>query len=79
MAFMSATAIIRSLAVVNLILAYYFLTSPDTISDHNLVFILGESMGLVSVLSAPPNPGSPPFDNNGLMLTMFTAAAPFSP
>ena len=47
MAILSATSIIRSLALLHLTLAYFFLTSPATIGDQNLVFILGAAMGLV--------------------------------
>lgn len=47
MAILSAASIIRSLSLLHLTLAYYFLTSPATIGDQNLVFILGAAMGLV--------------------------------
>ncbi|KAA6416323.1 MAG: hypothetical protein FRX48_01043 [Lasallia pustulata] len=46
MAILSAASIIRSLSLLHLTLAYFFLTSPATIGDQNLVFILGAAMGL---------------------------------
>ncbi len=52
MALISATTIIRTLSLFHLTLAFFFLTSPRTIADQNLVFILGEAMGLVR----PPSP-----------------------
>ena len=47
MALITATTILTSLSLFHLTLAYYFLTSPSTIADHNLVYIIGEAMGLV--------------------------------
>lgn len=47
MAIISALTIIRSLSVSQLVIAYYLLISPSTISDQNLVFILGAAMDLV--------------------------------
>ncbi|MCJ1299419.1 hypothetical protein MMC08_002211 [Hypocenomyce scalaris] len=46
MAIVSAASIIRSMSLLHLTLAYFFLTSPGTICDQNLVFILGTAMGL---------------------------------
>lgn len=47
MAIISASTIVRSVSVSQLVIAYYLLTSPSTISDQNLVFILGAAMDLV--------------------------------
>ncbi len=47
MALIGASTIIRTLSIFQLTLAYFFLTSPGKISDQNLVYILGEAMGLV--------------------------------
>jgi hypothetical protein len=63
MALISATTIIRSLAIFHLTIAYFLLTSPSTIVDQNLVYILGAAMDMVpaapilfSTLSAPSIP-----------------------
>ena len=52
MALISATTIIRSLAIFHLTIAYFLLTSPSTIVDQNLVYILGAAMDLVCPLSS---------------------------
>lgn len=49
MAIISATSIIRSLSIFHLTVAYFLLTSPTTIADHNLVFVLGAAMDLVGL------------------------------
>ena len=46
MAFLTATFLLRILSLFHLICAYYLLLSPLTLSDHNLVYILGASMDL---------------------------------
>ncbi|OCK74821.1 hypothetical protein K432DRAFT_409550 [Lepidopterella palustris CBS 459.81] len=46
MAIISAFSIIRALSLFHLTLAFYFLTSPKTIANQNVVFLLGESMRL---------------------------------
>ncbi|KAF2876422.1 increased loss of mitochondrial DNA protein 1 [Massariosphaeria phaeospora] len=46
MAIISAYTIIRGLALFHLALAVFFLKSPQTIADQNVVFILGEAMRL---------------------------------
>ncbi|ROT37058.1 hypothetical protein SODALDRAFT_313002 [Sodiomyces alkalinus F11] len=51
MALISATTIITSLALFHLTLAFFFLTSPATIADQALVWILGESMGMPTTRS----------------------------
>ena len=49
--------IIACLSLFHITLAYFFLTSPGTLADQTLVFIIGESMGMVNpcqwVLSSP--------------------------
>lgn len=52
MALISGGTLIRSISLFHLTLAYYFLTAPHKLVDQNLVFIFGESMGIVS-LSCP--------------------------
>ena len=47
MAIVSAATIIRSLSIFHLTAAYFLLTSPETIADQNLVFMLGAAMDLV--------------------------------
>ncbi|KAI9744802.1 MAG: hypothetical protein M1818_001727 [Claussenomyces sp. TS43310] len=49
MALVSASNIIRSISVFHITLAFYFLTSPITITDHNLVFVMGQAMKLPHV------------------------------
>ena len=51
MALISGTTLIRSISLFHLTLAYYFLTNPHKLADQNVVFIFGESMGIVSLLS----------------------------
>lgn len=51
MALISAATIITSLSLFHITLAFFFLTSPAVVADQTLVFIIGEAMGLVSVLS----------------------------
>lgn len=48
MGLVSATTIIRSLAIFHITLAAYFIRNPKVIADQNMVFLLGESMQLVS-------------------------------
>ncbi|POS84811.1 hypothetical protein EPUL_001730, partial [Erysiphe pulchra] len=47
MALISAATIITSLSLFHITLAFFFLTSPITIADQTLVFIIGEAMKLV--------------------------------
>lgn len=54
MALLTSPTIIRTLSLFHLALAYLFLTTPHTIADQNLVFILGEAMGLVRSPLNPP-------------------------
>ncbi|RDW64146.1 hypothetical protein BP5796_10648 [Coleophoma crateriformis] len=51
MAIISATTIITSLSLFHITLGFFFLTSPSTIADQTLVFIIGEAMGLPSTRS----------------------------
>ncbi|KAI9724372.1 MAG: hypothetical protein M1812_000440 [Candelaria pacifica] len=46
MALLSGLTLIRSLSLFHLTLAFFLLTAPQKIADQNLVFILGEAMGL---------------------------------
>jgi len=46
MALISAATIITSLSLFHITIAFFFLTSPGTIADQTLVFIIGEAMGL---------------------------------
>lgn len=47
MALISGGTIITSISLFHITLAYFFLTSPITITDQALVFIIGEAMGIV--------------------------------
>ncbi|KAI6250181.1 hypothetical protein HI914_01755 [Erysiphe necator] len=46
MALISASTIISSLSLFHITLGFFFLTSPITIADQTLVFIIGEAMKL---------------------------------
>ena len=46
MAILSATTLLRTISLFHLTCAYYLLTSPAKLADHNLVFILGASMDI---------------------------------
>lgn len=50
MALISSKTIITSISLFHLTLAYFFIAKPKTIEDQVVVFIIGESMGLVSFL-----------------------------
>jgi hypothetical protein len=47
MALISAKTILTSLSLFHITLGFFFLTSPITIADQALVYIMGEAMGLV--------------------------------
>jgi hypothetical protein len=47
MGVISGATIITSLSLFHITLAFFFLTSPDSIADQTLVFIIGEAMGMV--------------------------------
>ncbi|KKA28351.1 hypothetical protein TD95_000244 [Thielaviopsis punctulata] len=46
MALISGSTIVTTISLLHITLAWFFLTSPATIADQALVYILGESMGL---------------------------------
>ncbi|KAI9158056.1 hypothetical protein HJFPF1_06043 [Paramyrothecium foliicola] len=46
MALISTTTIISSVSLFHIALAYYFIANPAVLYDQNLVYIVGESMGL---------------------------------
>ena len=48
MAIISATNLLCSISLFHLTIAYFFLVSPSLIADHNLVYIFGAAMDLVS-------------------------------
>ncbi|KAI9739814.1 MAG: hypothetical protein M1834_006535 [Cirrosporium novae-zelandiae] len=54
MAIITSSAVIRSLSLFHISLAFFFLTSPSTVADQSLVFVFGEAMGL---------PPAPAFDS----------------
>ncbi|KAI9821582.1 MAG: hypothetical protein M1832_003256 [Thelocarpon impressellum] len=60
MALISGGTIIRSVSLFHLTLAYFFLNAPHRLGDQNLVFILGEAMGLphVQAFDLPSAPSS---------------------
>jgi hypothetical protein len=50
MALISAKTILTSLCLFHITLGFFFLTNPGTIADQAVVYLLGESMGLVCLL-----------------------------
>lgn len=46
MAIFSGSSLIRTLSLFHLTLSYYLLTAPSTLSDQNLVFMLGAAMDM---------------------------------
>ena len=46
MAILSATTLLRAISLFHVTAGYYLLVSPSTITDQNLVFILGASMDI---------------------------------
>jgi hypothetical protein len=46
MAIITGFTLIRILSIFHITLAYYFLTSPSTLAEQSLVFIMGEAMQL---------------------------------
>ena len=48
MPLISSTTIITSISLFHLTLSFFFLTNPSTIDDQILVYVMGESMGIVS-------------------------------
>ncbi|KAK3321952.1 increased loss of mitochondrial DNA protein 1 [Apodospora peruviana] len=51
MALISCKTILTSLCLFHITLGYFFLTSPSSIADQAMVYLLGESMGLPHVRS----------------------------
>jgi len=49
MPLISGFTIIRALSLFHITAAYFFLTAPRMLTDQNVVFILGESVRLVSI------------------------------
>lgn len=47
MALFSARTVITSLSLLHITLAFFFLTNPSMIEDQGLVYVIGESMGMV--------------------------------
>ena len=60
MALISARTILTSVSLFHLTLAFFFLTSPGTIADQAIVYVLGEAMGMVRSTSScfSPHPVS---------------------
>ncbi|KAK5173583.1 uncharacterized protein LTR77_002264 [Saxophila tyrrhenica] len=59
MALISAFTIIRAISLFHLTAAYIFLTSPRTIADQNVVYVLGEAIRVPHVTSLDkPNEAS---------------------
>ena len=52
MALFSARTVITSLSLLHITLAFFFLTNPSMIEDQGLVYVIGESMGMVRSLSS---------------------------
>ncbi|ROW00040.1 hypothetical protein VPNG_08341 [Cytospora leucostoma] len=42
----SARTIITTISLFHIIAGYYFITSPVSLADHSLVFVIGEAMGM---------------------------------
>ena len=51
MALLSAFNIIRIIALLHIAIAYYLLVDPRIVAEQNLVFVLGNSMEMVSYVS----------------------------
>ena len=47
MPLIAAKTIITSVSLFHLTLAFFFLTNPRTIDEQAIVFVMGESMGMV--------------------------------
>ncbi len=47
MALISAKTILTSICLFHITLGFFFLTNPGTVADQAVVYLLGESMGLV--------------------------------
>lgn len=53
MALISAKTILTSICLFHITLGFFFLTNPGTVADQAVVYLLGESMGLVCFASLP--------------------------
>ena len=51
MALISAKTILTSICLFHITLGFFFLTNPGTVADQAVVYLLGESMGLVCCVS----------------------------
>ena len=51
MGLISGTTILTSLCLFHITLGFFFLTSPSSVADQAMVYVLGESMGLPHVRS----------------------------
>jgi hypothetical protein len=47
MALIGSLSLIRALGLFHIALAYFMLTSPETLGEQNIVLLLGEAMHLV--------------------------------
>lgn len=56
MGWLSPYTLIRTVSIFHLSAAYFFLASPRKLVDQNVVFMLGESMRLVSPQPTIPFP-----------------------
>ncbi len=51
MGLFSAFTLIRAISLFHITIAYFFLTAPKMVADQNVVYMLGESLRLVSLAS----------------------------
>ncbi|KAK6436696.1 hypothetical protein LTR95_007117 [Oleoguttula sp. CCFEE 5521] len=60
MALLSPYTLIRTISLLHLLAAYFFLTSPARITDQNVVYMLGESMHLphATTFTKPSEPSA---------------------
>ena len=70
MAILSATTLLRTISLFHLTCAYYLLTSPAKLADHNLVFILGASMDISPASGSSLSFSSPALALAALFLTI---------
>lgn len=47
MAIFSAKTLISGFALMHISLAFFFITNPSVIKEQNLVYVIGEAMGMV--------------------------------
>ena len=53
MALFSGRTIVTLLSLLHITLGFFFLTNPSVIEDQGLVWVIGESMGMVRTQSTP--------------------------